>query len=131
MLRPHKRGDELVRSLGTCLSGSPPSRDLTGRSSRIQTESMRRHYLLLALSGFALNCFGQNSSDWSKVAELEKQRQQKPPARENAVEFFAGRKKALHDAPAEFLAKHPDDANVANALLGKIDNTKFFRPAEP
>src|SRR5260221_10396204 len=105
MLRPHKRGDELVRSLGTCLSGSPPSRDLTGRSSRIQTESMRRHYLLLALSGFALNCFGQNSSDWSKVAEIEKQRQEKPPTGENAAEFYDGRKKTLYDGAANFLAK--------------------------
>jgi thiol-disulfide isomerase/thioredoxin len=130
MLRPHKHGDELVRSLGACLSGSSPSRDLTGRSSRIQTASMRRHYLLLALSGFALNCFGQNSSDWSKVAELEKQRQEKPPAGENAVEFYAGRKKALYDAAADFLAKHPDDANAASALLWKIDNTDFSGPAE-
>src|SRR5260221_12613307 len=105
MLRPHKRGDELVRSLGTCLSGSPPSRDLTGRSSRIQTESMRRHYLLLALSGFALNCFGQNSSDWSKVAELEKKRQEKPPAGGNAGEFYAGRKKAIHDAAEAFFTR--------------------------
>lgn len=130
MLRPHKHGDELVRSLGACLSGSSPSRDLTGRSSRIQTASMRRHYLLLALSGFALNCFGQNSSDWSKVAELEKQRQEKPPAGENAVEFYAGRKKALYDAAADFLAKHPNDANAASALLWKIDNTDFSGPAE-
>jgi thiol-disulfide isomerase/thioredoxin len=130
MLRPHKHGDELVRSLGACLSGSSPSRDLTGRSSRIQTASMRRHYLLLALSGFALNCFGQNSSDWSKVAELEKQRQEKPPTGENAVEFYAGRKKALYDAAADFLAKHPDDANAASALLWKIDNTDFSGPAE-
>src|SRR5258708_20141977 len=108
MLRPHKRGDELVRSLGTCLiSGSPPSRDLTGRSSRIQTESMRRHYLLLALSGLPLNCFGQNSSDWSKVAELGKQPHQKPPARENPGEFYAGRKTAPPDAPPDFISTHP------------------------
>lgn len=91
---------------------------------------MRRHYLLLALSGFALNCFGQNSSDWPKVAELEKQRQEKPSAGENAVEFYAGRKKALHDAAADFLAKHPDDANAGSALLWKIDNTDFSGPAE-
>jgi len=91
---------------------------------------MRRHYLLLALSGFALNCFGQNGSDWSKVAELEKQRQEKPPTGENAVEFYAGRKKALYDAAADFLAKHPDDANAASALLWKIDNADFSGPAE-
>jgi thiol-disulfide isomerase/thioredoxin len=115
---------------GHAQGGSSPSRDLTGRSSRIQTASMRRHYLLLALSGFALNCFGQNSSDWSKVAELEKQRQEKPPTGENAVEFYAGRKKALYDAAADFLAKHPDDANAASALLWKIDNTDFSGPAE-
>ena len=106
------------------------AKPLTGRSSRIQTASMRRHYLLLALSGFALNCFGQNSSDWSKVAELEKQRQEKQPAGENAVEFYAGRKQALHDAAADFLAKHPEDANGGSALQWKIDNTDFSGPAE-
>src|SRR5260370_10090041 len=91
---------------------------------------MGRHYLLVALSGFALNLFAQTSSDWSKVAELEKQRQEKPPAGENAVEFYAGRKKALYDAAADFLAKHPDDANAASALLCKIDNNDFSGPAE-
>ena len=86
---------------------------------------MRRCYLLLALTGFAINGFGQNVSDWSKVADLEKQREEKPPAGENAVEFYAGRKKALHDAAADFLEKHPDDPNAAGALLWKIDNTDF------
>jgi thiol-disulfide isomerase/thioredoxin len=90
---------------------------------------MRRHYLLLALSGFAINCFGQNASDWSKVAELEKQREEKPPAGENAVEFYAGRKKALHDAAADFLENHPDDPNAGGALLWKVDNSDFSGPA--
>ena len=91
---------------------------------------MRRCYLLFALAGFAINGFGQDASDWSKVAGLEKQREEKPPAGENAVEFYAGRKKALHDAAAEFLQKHPDDPNAASALLWKIDNTEFSGPAE-
>jgi len=91
---------------------------------------MRRCYLLLALIGFALNCLGQNASDWSKVADLEKQREEKPPVGENAVEFYAGRKKALHDAAADFLQKHPDDQNAASALLWKIDNTDFSGPAQ-
>ena len=91
---------------------------------------MRRRYLLLALTGFAINCHGQNASDWSKVADLEKQREEKPSAGENAVEFYAGRKKALHDAAAEFLQKHPDDPNAASALLWKIDNTQFSGPAD-
>jgi thiol-disulfide isomerase/thioredoxin len=103
---------------------------LTGRSSRIHTAIMCRCYFLLALAGFAINCFGQDASDWSKVADLEKQRAEKPAAGENAVEFYAGRKKALHDAAAEFLQKHPDDPNAASALLWKIDNTDFSGPAE-
>ena len=91
---------------------------------------MRRCYLLLALTGFAVNCLGQNATNWSKVAELEKQREEKLPVGENAVEFYAGRKKALHDATADFLAKHPDDPNAATALLWKIDNSDFSGPAE-
>lgn len=91
---------------------------------------MRRHYLLIALSGFAINCFGQTTSDWSKVADLEKQREEKPAAGENAVEFYAGRKKAVHDAAADFLVKHPEDPNAGSALLWKIDNTDFSGPAE-
>jgi thiol-disulfide isomerase/thioredoxin len=91
---------------------------------------MRRCYLLLLVASFAINCFGQNASDWSKVADLEKQREQKPPAGENAVEFYAGRKKALHDAATEFLSKYPNDPNAATALLWKIDNSDFSGPAE-
>jgi thiol-disulfide isomerase/thioredoxin len=91
---------------------------------------MRRCYLLLALTGFAINCLGQDSSDWSKVMEAEKQREEKPAVGQNAVEFYAGREKTLHDAAADFLAKHPDDPNAAKALLWKIDNTAFSGPAE-
>jgi thiol-disulfide isomerase/thioredoxin len=91
---------------------------------------MRRRYLLLALTGFAINCFGQDASDWAKVAALEKLREEKPPAGENAVEFYADRKKALHDAAADFLAKHPEDPNAASALLWKIDNSDFSGPAD-
>jgi len=91
---------------------------------------MRRCYLVLALAGFAITCLGQDASDWSKVVELEKQREEKLPAGQNAVEFYAGRKKALYDAAAEFLQKHPDDPNAGSALLWKIDNTDFSGAAE-
>ena len=86
---------------------------------------MRLCYLLLALTSVTFTCLGQSVSDWAKVVELEKQREEKVPAGQNAVEFYAGRKHVLHDACANFLEKYPGDSNAGTALLWKIDNTDF------
>jgi thiol-disulfide isomerase/thioredoxin len=91
---------------------------------------MRGWYLVLALASGAVTCFAQSASDWSKVTELETRSEEKVPAGQNAVEFYADRKHALHDAASAFLAQHPTDPNAGTALLWKIDNTDFSGSAD-
>jgi hypothetical protein len=91
---------------------------------------MRGWYLVFGLASGAITCFAQSVSDWSKVTELETRLEEKVPAGQNAVEFYADRKHALHDAAAKFLAQHPTDPNAGTALLWKIDNTDFSGAAD-
>jgi len=91
---------------------------------------MRRWYFLLALTTATTTCLAQSASDWSKVAEFKKQIEEKVPSGQNAVEFYAGRKHALHDAAAEFLSRYPEDPNAGTALLWEIENTDFSGSAE-
>ena len=91
---------------------------------------MRRWYLALALASATITSFAQSTSDWSRLTDLEKRREEKVPVGENAVEFYADRKHAVHDAAAEFLAQHPADPNAGTALLWKIANTEFSGSTE-
>ncbi|MBV8814590.1 MAG: hypothetical protein JO271_08875, partial [Verrucomicrobia bacterium] len=91
---------------------------------------MHRWLLALALVSGAFTSFAQGVSDWSKVTGLEKRLEQQVPAGQNAVDFYADKKHALHDAATEFLGRHPADPNAGTALLWKIDNTDFSGSAQ-
>src|ERR1700722_17751618 len=64
-------------------------------------------------------------SAWSQLKELEDKANEKVPLGANAVDFYAGREKALHDAAAEFVKQFSNDAHVAQAMLWKIQMTDF------
>jgi thiol-disulfide isomerase/thioredoxin len=71
------------------------------------------------------NAAGPADSAWSQLQELKEKANEKVPVGTNAVEFYAGREKSLHDAAAEFGRRFPNDAHRPQALLWKIDTTDF------
>jgi thiol-disulfide isomerase/thioredoxin len=71
------------------------------------------------------NAAGPADSAWSQLQELKEKTNEKVPVGTNAVEFYAGREKSLHDAAAEFAQHFPNDAHKPQALLWKIDTTDF------
>jgi thiol-disulfide isomerase/thioredoxin len=68
---------------------------------------------------------GPADSAWSQLQELKEKTNAKVPVGTNAVEFYAGREKSLHDAAAEFAQQFPNDAHRPQALLWKIATTDF------
>jgi thiol-disulfide isomerase/thioredoxin len=69
-------------------------------------------------------------SAWSHLQELNDKAREKVPIGTNAVEFYAGREKALHDAAAEFVRQFPKDARRPQATLWMIQGTYFPEPAD-
>ena len=67
---------------------------------------------------------------WSQLKELKDKANEKVPLGTNAVDFYAGREKALHDAAAEFVKQFPNDPHVPQAMLWKIQMTDFPGSAE-
>jgi len=68
---------------------------------------------------------GPADSAWSQLQELKEKTDEKVPVGTNAVEFYAGRERSLHDAAAEFVQQFPNDAHRPQALLWKIATTDF------
>jgi len=64
-------------------------------------------------------------SAWSQLQTLHGKANEKVPLGTNAVEFYSGREKALHDAAAAFVERFPSDAHKAQAMLWKIETTDF------
>jgi thiol-disulfide isomerase/thioredoxin len=64
-------------------------------------------------------------SAWSRLLELENKLKEKVPAGINAVEFYGGRQKALHDAAAAFVKRFPNDTHKPQAMLWKIQASDF------
>jgi thiol-disulfide isomerase/thioredoxin len=62
---------------------------------------------------------------WSHVEDLSLNANEKVPVGVNAVEFYAGRNKALHDAAADFAQNFPNDVHEPQAMLWKLDTTDF------
>ncbi|HZC58361.1 MAG TPA: TlpA disulfide reductase family protein [Chthoniobacterales bacterium] len=62
---------------------------------------------------------------WSHVEDLSVKANARVPVGDNAVEFYAGRNKALHDAAADFAHKFPNDVHEPQAMLWKLDTTDF------
>jgi thiol-disulfide isomerase/thioredoxin len=71
------------------------------------------------------NAAGPSDSAWSQLQELKEKASEKVPVGTNAVEFYAGREKSLHDAAAAFAQQFPNDAHRPQALLWKIATTDF------
>jgi thiol-disulfide isomerase/thioredoxin len=71
------------------------------------------------------NAAGTDDSAWSQLQELKEKANEKVPAGTNAVEFYAGREKSLHDAATEFGRQYPNDAHKSQALIWKIETTDF------
>ena len=67
---------------------------------------------------------------WLRLEELNTKANEPVPGGTNAVEFYAGREKALHDAAAEFAKQFPTDAHRPQAIFWKIETTDFQQPAE-
>ena len=69
-------------------------------------------------------------SAWSHLQELNDEVNKKVPIGTNAVEFYAGREKALHEAATEFVKQFPNDIHEPQAMLWKIRTTDFPEAAE-
>jgi thiol-disulfide isomerase/thioredoxin len=92
---------------------------------------------LLALLWILVQIFSSGSSAgeapdqaWARLQELRERANEKVPIGTNAVEFYSGREKALHDAAAEFIKQFPNDAHRAEAMLWEIETTNNPDPAE-
>jgi thiol-disulfide isomerase/thioredoxin len=67
------------------------------------------------------NAAGPSDSAWSQLQVLKEKTNEKVPVGTNAVEFYAGREKSLHDVAADFAKQFPNDARTPQALLWKIE----------
>jgi thiol-disulfide isomerase/thioredoxin len=62
---------------------------------------------------------------WLQLEALNAQAHAQVPIGTNAVEFYAGREKALHENAAEFTKRFPHDVHEPQAMLWKIETTDF------
>ena len=85
--------------------------------------------LIRALASIS-NAAGPADTAWSRLEELNVKASEPVPVGTNAVEFYAGREKALHDAAIEFVKQFPTDARRPQAIFWKIETTDFQQPAE-
>lgn len=85
--------------------------------------------LIRALASIS-NAAGPADTAWSRLEELNAKANEPVPVGTNAVEFYAGREKALHDAAIEFVKQFPTDAHRPQAIFWKIETTDFQQPAE-
>jgi len=84
--------------------------------------------LIRALASIS-NAAGPADTAWSRLEELNAKANEPVPVGTNAVEFYAGREKALHDAAIEFVKQFPTDAHRPQAIFWKIETTDFQQPA--
>jgi thiol-disulfide isomerase/thioredoxin len=73
---------------------------------------------------------GAADSAWAQLQELNAKATEKVPVGTNAVEFYAGPEKALHDGAASFIKQFPNDLHAPLALLWKIQSTDFPQSEE-
>jgi thiol-disulfide isomerase/thioredoxin len=94
---------------------------------------MRSLAMLCILIGvWALTSDAEDAADsaWLKLQALNAQAHEKVPTGTNAVEFYAGREKALHESAGEFAKRFPHDTREPQAMLWKIETTDFPEPAD-
>ncbi len=82
---------------------------------------------VIALTSDAEDAAG---SAWLRLQALNVQAHARVPIGTNAVEFYAGREKALHENAAEFTKRFPHDVHQPQAMLWKIETTDFPDPAD-
>jgi peroxiredoxin len=89
-------------------------------------------YLIAFLVAGALitPMIGQEFAAWQELERLKQALQEKPAAGVNAVEFYAGREKALHDAAEAFVKQSPNDPHRAQALLWRMQTADFPESAD-
>jgi thiol-disulfide isomerase/thioredoxin len=88
--------------------------------------------LCLSLGVFTLTSDAEDAagSAWLQLQALNAQAHAQVPIGTNAVEFYAGREKALHENAAEFTKRFPHDVHEPQAMLWKIETTDFPDPAD-
>jgi thiol-disulfide isomerase/thioredoxin len=94
---------------------------------------MRSLAVLCILIGvLALTSDAEDAADsaWLKLQAINVRAHEKVPIGTNAVEFYAGPEKALHESAAEFAKRFPHDPREPQAMLWKIETTDFPEPAD-
>jgi hypothetical protein len=88
--------------------------------------------LCISLGVFTLTSDAEDAagSAWLQLQALNAQAHAQVPIGTNAVEFYAGREKALHENAAEFTKRFPHDVHEPQAMLWKIETTDFPDPAD-
>jgi thiol-disulfide isomerase/thioredoxin len=88
--------------------------------------------LCISLGVFTLTSDAEDpaGSAWLQLQALNAQAHAQVPIGTNAVEFYAGREKALHENAAEFTKRFPHDVHEPQAMLWKIEATDFPDPAD-
>ena len=88
--------------------------------------------LCVAIRALALisNAADRADTAWSQLEGLNAKANEPVPVGTNAVEFYAGREKALHDAAEEFVKQFPADTHRPQAMFWKIETTDFPEPVE-
>jgi thiol-disulfide isomerase/thioredoxin len=90
-----------------------------------------RYFIAFLVAGALITAVnGQESAAWQELERLKQALQEKPAPGVNAVEFYAGREKALHDAADAFVKQSPNDPHHAQALLWRIQTTDFPESAD-
>ena len=88
--------------------------------------------LCVSIRALALisNAADRADTAWSQLEGLNAKANEPVPVGTNAVEFYAGREKALHDAAEEFVKQFPADTHRPQAMFWKIETTDFPEPVE-
>ena len=88
---------------------------------------MRTFGLALIIFSLGPVAPGQESleTDWTKLVQLEKRSEEKPPISENAVEFYAQRDRDLFNAARTYLQQYPNDPRAGTALQWELESAEF------
>ena len=86
--------------------------------------------ILLGVFALTSNAEDAANSAWVQLQALNTEAHAQVPIGTNAVEFYAGREKALHESATEFTQRFPNDAHEPLAMLWKIETTDFPDPAD-
>jgi thiol-disulfide isomerase/thioredoxin len=82
-------------------------------------------FVAWSLANFSIAQERAPADAWSQLEALYEKAHQKVPVGTNAVDFYAARDKALHDAAAAFIQKFPGDPHEPEAVLWKLETTDF------